>query len=97
MSQFEISMIIVVTMVTTITIIQPVPVVNATTSLGRVCDDNINCITNDGKTVELSNAKWTCIRNALQGAFEKAISISNPKLWAVITEITLGVCLTSIK
>jgi hypothetical protein len=49
MSPSEISMIIVVTMAITITITQPVSLVNATTSLGRVCDDNTNCITNNGK------------------------------------------------
>jgi hypothetical protein len=96
MSQSEISMIIAVTMATTIiTMTQLVSLVNATTSLGRVCDDNTNCITNNGRTVELSNAKWACIRNALEGAFEKTISISNPKLSAVLTEITLEVYLTS--
>jgi hypothetical protein len=97
MSQSEISVIFAATIVMTIAVAQPIPLVNGTTSLGRVCDDNTNCITNNGKTVELSNAKWACIRNALHVAFEKAISISNPKISEVLTEITLGVCLAAVK
>ena len=46
--------------------------VNAVTTEGRHCPDNTSCIS--GTSVELSSAKWKCINNILEGAFEKATS-----------------------